>query len=77
MTEGKQSACVFIGSLTDVNYYMERLNEIDIASFTKDDFKTGIHAGFIGGSPEAIELMVDADNVEKALKCIKELQDSE
>ncbi len=77
MTEGKQSACVFIGSLIDVNYYTERLSELDISSFIKDDFKTGIHAGFIGGSPEAIELMVDADNVEKALKCIKGLQESE
>ena len=75
MTEGKESVCVFKGSVIDVNYYMECLNEIGISSFIKDDFQTGIHAGFISGSPEAIELLVDMDNAEKALECIKGLQE--
>ena len=73
MTEGKEIVCVFKGSVIDVNYYMERLDEINVPSFIKNDFQTGIHAGFIGGSPEAIELLVNIDDVEKALDCIEGL----
>jgi len=54
---------------------MECLDEIGISSIIKDDFQSGIHAGFIGGSPETIELLVDMDNAEKALECIKGLQE--
>ena len=75
MTEGKQSVCVFKGSLIEVNYYKERLEELDISSFVKDDFQTGIHAGFIDVSPDVAELIVDADDAEKAIECIRSLKE--
>jgi hypothetical protein len=75
MTEGKQSVCVYKGSLIEVNYFKERLEELDVLSFVKDDFQTGIHAGFIDVSPDVAELIVDADDAEKALKCIEGLKE--
>ena len=75
MTEGKESVCVYKGSLIEVNYYKERLEELDILSFVKDDFQTGIHAGFIDVSPDVAELIVDADDAEKAITCIQSLKE--
>ncbi len=77
MTEGKQSVCVFKGSIIDVTYYVERLSEQEISSFTKDDFQSGLHAGIPMGSPGLIELLVDMDDAEKAFTLIESLQNNE
>ena len=74
MTEGKDSICVFKGSMIDVNYYVERLSELGISSIIKNDFLSGVHAGVPSGSPDLIELLVDIDNAEKAFECIESLQ---
>ena len=77
MTEGTDITCVFIGSIIEVRYYKERLEEIGISSMVKDDFTAGIHGGFpgaSGGSPDAIQLMVEDMNAERALECIQNLQ---
>ena len=67
MTEGKESVCVYRGSLIDVNYYKERLEEMDIPSFVKDDF----YDGFREVLPDSAELIVDAENAKKAIEGIK------
>lgn len=71
MTEGKESVCVYRGSLIDVNYYKERLDEMNIPSFVKDDF----YDGFREVLPNSAELIVDAENVEKAIEAIKNLKE--
>jgi len=66
-------ACVFAGSMVDVKYYKERLEEIGVSSLWKDDFSSGTIAG-IGGVPDSVELLVADKDVEKARVCIEELQ---
>ncbi len=76
MSEGKQSVCVFKGSIIDVTYYADKLRELGIESIVKDDFLSGLHAGIPTGAPDLIELLVDMDHAEKAFECIDDLQSS-
>ena len=71
MTEGKESVCVYRGSLIDVSYYKERLEEMNISSFVRDDF----HDGFREVQPNSAELIVDADNADKAIEGIKSFKE--
>ncbi len=73
MTDGTELTCVFVGSLIDVKYYKERLEELEISSLFKDDFSSGTIVG-IGGVPNTVELLVSEDDAEKARDCIDELQ---
>lgn len=80
MTDDTNIICVFIGSLVDVKYYQERLEEIGVSSMVKDDFTAGLHGGFpgaSGGSPDSIKLFVENTEAEKAQKCIEDLQKEE
>ena len=76
MTEGTDLTCVFTGSLIDVKYYKERLDEIGISSLWKDEFQSGTIVG-MGGTPDSVDLLVEEVNVERALKCIENLQKEE
>ncbi|MGQ1909603.1 putative signal transducing protein [Marinifilum sp. RC60d5] len=76
MTEGKDITCVFTGSIIDVKYYNERLEEIGISSFWKDEFSSGLIVG-MGGVPDSVDLFVDSNNADKAKKCIENLQNKE
>ncbi|BAX81781.1 putative signal transducing protein [Labilibaculum antarcticum] len=73
MTDGTELTCVFVGSLVDVKYYKERLDELAISSLLKDDFSSGTIVG-IGGVPNSVELLVAEEDAEKARACIDELQ---
>jgi len=76
MTEGTDLTCVFVGSLIDVKYYKERLDEKGISSLLKDGFQSGIVVG-IGGNPDTVELLVAESDAEAARKCIANLQSQE
>lgn len=73
MTDGTELTCVFVGSIVDVKYYKERLEEIGVSSLWKDDFSSGTIVG-IGGVPNSVELLVADKDTEKARVCIEELQ---
>lgn len=75
MTDETELTCVFVGSIVDVKYYHERLEEVGIASLVKDDSNSGTIVG-IGGIPNSVELLVTNEHVEKARTCIDELQKS-
>ena len=80
MTDDTNIICVFIGSLIDVKYYQERLEEVGISSMIKDDFTAGLHGGFpggSGGSPDSVKLFVEDTELEKAQTCIADLQKEE
>jgi len=76
MTEGTDLTCVFVGSLIDVKYYKDRLDEIGIASLWKDEFQSGTIVG-MGGTPDSVELLVAESDAESARKCIANLQSQE
>ncbi|MBI9058966.1 DUF2007 domain-containing protein [Labilibaculum sp. DW002] len=76
MTDDTNIICVFTGSLVDVKYYQERLEEIGISSMFRDDFRSGTIVG-IGGVPDSVELFVEIPDEEKAQKCIENLQKEE
>ncbi|PKQ61997.1 hypothetical protein BZG02_13740 [Labilibaculum filiforme] len=73
MTDGNELTCVFIGSIIDVQYYKERLEELGISSLWKDEFSSGTIVG-LGGVPDSVELLVADSDVESARNCIAELQ---
>lgn len=77
MMEEHDLICVFEGSVVDVTYYQERLEENNIQSMIKDNFSAGIHGGFpgaSGGAPDSIQLFVEAHDAEMAVKYIEDLQ---
>nr|WP_320119962.1 DUF2007 domain-containing protein [uncultured Marinifilum sp.] len=76
MTEGKDITCVFTGSIIDVKYYKERLEEIGISSIWRDEFSSGLIVG-MGGVPDSVDLLVDSDNANRAIECIENLQKKE
>ena len=73
MTDRNELTCVFIGSIIDVQYYKERLEELGISSLWKDEFSSGTIVG-LGGVPDSVELLVADADAEKAKLCIEELQ---
>ena len=44
-----------------------------ISSITKNGFQSGVTAGFGGGSPAILDLLINSDDREKAEKVISEL----
>jgi len=51
------------------------LEKEGINSITKDGFRQGINAGFVGGTPSAIDLFVLETEAEKATKIINAIID--
>lgn len=73
MTDGTDLIIVFVGSIIDVKYYKQRLEELGISSLLKDEYSSGTIVG-IGGVPDSVELLVSAEDEERARACIEELQ---
>ncbi|WP_171595217.1 DUF2007 domain-containing protein [Marinifilum caeruleilacunae] len=76
MTDGTNLVCVYTGSMVNVKYYKERLEEIGIPSLLKDEFSSGTIVG-IGGTPDTVDLFVEEENEAKARNCISNLQEQE
>ncbi|MCY1636521.1 putative signal transducing protein [Marinifilum sp. D737] len=74
MTDGNNLVCVFTGSLVDVKYYKERLEEVGIPSLWKDEFSSGTLVG-MGGTPDNVDLFVDEEHEAKARNCIASFQE--
>lgn len=56
----------FTGSLIEIQRLQLDLNEAGIASMVKNNFQSGLRAGFYGGSPELVELFIYEADEEKA-----------
>ena len=57
----------FTGSLIEIQRLQLDLDEQQIPSMTKNNFQSGIQAGFYGGSPSQVQLFIFAEDREKAL----------
>ncbi len=73
MENQKDLVLIFTGSLVDVQYYSERLEESNIASMWKDENAVGIITG-VGTMPNSVDLFVAQRNAERAVEIIRKLQ---
>jgi hypothetical protein len=73
MTEKNETVKVFTGSEVIVTMIKGELESHGIYSLVKNDFKSGVTAGFYGGTPSAIDLYIKAQDVERAIPIINDL----
>jgi hypothetical protein len=72
--ENNQNEMVRIYSDTEINVNMLRaeLTKIGIPSLIKNEFQSGLMAGF-GASPNAVDLYVNSSDLEEASSLIQDL----
>lgn len=63
---------VYTGSEVNVQYLQELFEKQNIASRVRNDFDSGLRAGFGGGLPGQVLLFADTDHYEKALKIVED-----
>lgn len=63
---------VYTGSDVNVQHLQELFAEAGISSRVRNDFDSGLRAGFGGGLPGQVQLFVVNDHLEEALKIAKE-----
>ena len=63
---------LFTGSLPTVLILQAKLSDIGIPSRIKDDFQSGVIAGFGGGASTSVELFINESNLEKAIPIVEE-----
>lgn len=59
---------VYTGSNVNVQYLENLFEKASISSITKDDFQSGLRAGFAGGTIDQVQLFVEKKNFDEAKK---------
>ncbi|WP_299261700.1 DUF2007 domain-containing protein [uncultured Aquimarina sp.] len=62
---------VYTGSLINIQFLQNLLQDSGINSITRDDMKSGMVAGFGGGIPDHIQLFVKKTDAEEAIPIIE------
>ncbi|MBI6118464.1 putative signal transducing protein [Salegentibacter maritimus] len=62
---------VYTGSETNVQYLQEIFDKAGISSRVRNDFDSGLRAGFGGGLPGQVQLFVVKNHFDEALKIAK------
>jgi len=62
---------VYTGSLINIQFLQNLLQDSGINSITRDDMKSGMLAGFGGGIPNHIQLFVKKTDLEVAVSIIE------
>lgn len=65
---------VFTGSEITVNLLKEELERAGIGCYIQNDFSSGVHAGFMGGTPDAIDLYIREIDVMRAQLILREFE---
>lgn len=63
---------VFSDTEININRLSMELAKIEIPSIIKNEFQSGLMAGF-GASPNAVDLYVNASDIDEATKLIQDL----
>jgi len=66
---------LFTGSLIEIQRLQLDLDDNEIPSMVKNNFQSGLRAGFYGGSPSQVELFIyeeDLENARPILEAFKE-----
>jgi len=61
----------FTGSLIEIQRLQIDLDEKEIPSMIKNNFQSGVRAGFYGGSPQQVELFIYEEDRENALPILE------
>lgn len=72
MTQENNLIKIYTGTELTATYLKEELDSKGIGSIIKNDFQSGISAGFGGGIPSAIDLYIQESDFEKADPIVKE-----
>ena len=78
MDDHSKHVRLFTGSLIEIQRLQLDLDDRQIPSMVKNNFQSGLRAGFYGGSPSQVELFIyeeDMDGARKILKAFKEEMD--
>ena len=62
---------VYTGSDVNVQYLQDLFNKAGISSRVRNDFDSGLRAGFGGGMPGQVQLFVINSHFEEAEKIVK------
>ena len=62
---------VYTGSLINVQFLQTMLQDRGINSITRDDFQSGMMAGFGGGVPNHVQLFVKKSDIDEAIPIIE------
>ncbi|MGD9930067.1 MAG: DUF2007 domain-containing protein [Mangrovibacterium sp.] len=73
MITGLNLVKIFTGSELTVNLLKEELENNGITSIVKDEFSSGLAAGFAGGVPSSIDLYIQESDVAEAEPIIHDL----
>lgn len=65
---------VFTGTGLIVNLLKDELEKEGIGCFIRDDFRSGISAGFIGGVPSSVDLYIKEIDVMRAQLILRHYQ---
>lgn len=66
MDDHSEHIRLFTGSLIEIQRLQLDLNDKKIPSLVKNNFESGMLAGFYGGSPSQVELFIFKEDMEKA-----------
>ncbi len=70
-TENSTYQNIYTGSEVNVQYLQELFHKAGIESISKNNFESGLRAGFGGGLPGQVQLQVKKSHYEEALKIVK------
>lgn len=62
---------VYTGSLINIQFIQNLLQDKGINSITRDDMQSGLMAGFGGGIPNHIQLFVKKEDLKEAIPIIE------
>ena len=57
---------LFTGSLIEIQRLQLDLDDHEIPSMVRNNFQSGLRAGFYGGSPSQVELFIYEEDLERA-----------
>ncbi len=65
---------LYTGDEVTVQHLKQELEAAGIATLVKDGYNQGNAAGFVGGTPTAIELLVNENDLPRAQEILKTIQ---
>lgn len=66
---------LFTGSLIEIQRLQIDLDDQEIPSMVKNNFQSGLRAGFYGGSPSQVQLFIYEEDQEKALPILESFKE--
>ncbi len=71
MSEDQSYEHVYTGPETNVQYLQELFNKAGLSNMVRNDFDSGLRAGFGGGLPGQVQLFVISSHLTEALEIAK------